>query len=157
RRRQGHARARQPAPHLRQGCVVALSRRNSALAVGGAHARRSSAVVGRDRRGDFMNWREIWESRSLGGGTPLQQLMAADGFDGFAQMDERAWRDYVARVGERLGIAPRSSIFEVGCGAGAFLFPWHEAEHPIGGIDASSRLLGFARQAMPGARLEQRQ
>jgi hypothetical protein len=102
-------------------------------------------------------WKDIWEARRIDSTRPSQlaQLMAADGLDsGFSEVGEAAWRAVAARIGGRLGVTPASSLFEVGCGAGAFLYPFDEAGSPVGGLDASATLVGYARAAMPGARLD---
>lgn len=81
----------------------------------------------------------------------LAQLMAADGFDsGFGHIGELAWRAYVATIQHRLGIEPSTSVYEVGCGAGAFLFPLFEMGCGVAGLDGSAALLGYAADAMPG-------
>ena len=41
------------------------------------------------------------------------------------------------------------TIFEVGCGAGAFLYPFYEAGHHVSGIDYSTELINIAKGAMP--------
>jgi 2-polyprenyl-3-methyl-5-hydroxy-6-metoxy-1,4-benzoquinol methylase len=102
-------------------------------------------------------WREVWGRRALdpARGSTLAQLMAADGLDtGFGSVGEDAWRAYVRGVAERLGIAPPASVFEVGCGAGAFLHELAQAGCPVGGLDFSPALIGFARAALPGGRFE---
>jgi SAM-dependent methyltransferase len=105
----------------------------------------------------MATWKEIWEARHLDSSRPslLAQLMAADGFDsGFGNLDEAGWRHYVNGVAGRLGIAPPMSVFEVGCGSGAFVYSWYEAGCAIGGLDASQALLAIARKVMPNAQLE---
>lgn len=97
-------------------------------------------------------WRDIWAARRLepARGTALAQLLAADGFDtGFGTMPEAAWRDYVGRCAERLGITASDTVFEVGCGAGAFLYPLAERGCRVGGLDYSPALITLARAAMP--------
>jgi len=49
-------------------------------------------------------------------------------------------------------IAPPSSVFEVGCGAGAYLWELYRSGCEIGGLDASATLLAYARQVMPCGR-----
>lgn len=98
-------------------------------------------------------WEEIWERRTLDPAAPslLAALMAADGLDtGFGSVGEGHWRDCVARVAQELRLRPGDSVFEVGCGAGAFLLPLHEQGHPVAGIDRSSALVRYAGEAMPG-------
>lgn len=101
-------------------------------------------------------WATIWEARQLDPerSSLLAQLMAADGFDsGFGNVDEAAWLRYVGMVEDQLGIAPGSSVYEVGCGAGAFVYPLYQAGCPIGALDASETLLGYAARVMPNATL----
>jgi trans-aconitate methyltransferase len=102
------------------------------------------------------SWKDIWEGRRLGlnRASVLSRLMAADGLDtGFGNIDEPAWRSWVERVGRKLEVTSSSSVFEVGCGAGAFVYPWYQAGATIGGLDASETLLGFAKEVMPRAQL----
>lgn len=97
-------------------------------------------------------WDEIWAKRTLdrGAASQLAALMAADGLDtGFGSVGEEHWRACVARVAQELRLAPGDSVLEVGCGAGAFLLPLAEQGHPVGGIDRSAALVGFAQEAMP--------
>ncbi|MBF0153676.1 MAG: class I SAM-dependent methyltransferase [Magnetococcales bacterium] len=97
------------------------------------------------------DWWKIWGSRqrSLISGSPLAQLIAADGFDEVSQLGEQAWMDHVTRIQQRLGILPGDSLFEVGCGAGAFLYPLHLSGCVVAGIDYSEPLLAMAQQAIP--------
>lgn len=79
--------------------------------------------------------------------------MAADGMDtGFCGVTDDAWREFVRRVSSTLEIAPGASVFEVGCGAGAFLYELYETGCMVGGIDQSAALVSYARQAMPRGR-----
>ncbi|MGH9467943.1 MAG: class I SAM-dependent methyltransferase, partial [Terriglobales bacterium] len=97
-------------------------------------------------------WRDIWAARRLdgGAGSTLARLLAADGFDtGFGTMPEAAWRDYVMRCAARLDLRPGDSLFEVGCGAGALLYPLAEHGCRVGGIDYSAALIAAARAALP--------
>jgi trans-aconitate methyltransferase len=103
------------------------------------------------------SWDEVWGRRRLDASRPtlLAQLMAADGYDtGFGDLDEASWRAFVADVGARLEVAPETSIYEVGCGAGAFLLDLHDAGCTVGGLDASAALVDIARQALPRAELQ---
>ena len=100
-------------------------------------------------------WREVWDRRRLdpSEGSTLAQLMAADGLDtGFGSVSEQAWRGFVRHVAATLSLAPGSSVFEIGCGAGAFLYDLHEAGCTVGGLDQSAALVSYATHAMPGGR-----
>lgn len=101
-------------------------------------------------------WQTIWEKRQLDPrrGSVLAQLMAADGFDsGFGDVDEAGWRHYVGEVQRALGITPTSSLYEVGCGAGAFLYDFYQQGCTVAGLERSETLLGFAKIVMPNAAL----
>jgi SAM-dependent methyltransferase len=102
-------------------------------------------------------WRDVWAARRLdpSKGSTLAQLMAADGLDtGFGSVSEDSWRQFVRRSAARLSIDAGTSVYEVGCGAGAFLYDLHEAGCAVGGIDQSDALIACAREAMPGGRFE---
>lgn len=89
------------------------------------------------------------------GGSLLSALMAADGFGtGFGKVDEANWAAYVDATAERLGITPGSSVLEVGCGAGAFLYELYRRGCAVSGIDRSPALVEYARRAMPEGRFE---
>jgi hypothetical protein len=101
-------------------------------------------------------WAEIWDRRSVDRAVAeregeLAALMAADGLDtGFGSVTPEAWRAFAqgfARV--PLGLEAGDRLFEVGCGAGAFLLPLHEIGLRVGGIDRSAALIEAARRALP--------
>lgn len=54
-------------------------------------------------------------------------------------------------VAETLDIGPGTRVFEVDCGDGAFLFPFHENGYVVGGIDADPGAIARAREVMPDA------
>ncbi len=97
-------------------------------------------------------WKDVWAARKLDPtrASTLEQLMAADGLDtGFGNVAEAAWREFVTRTAATLDLGRGSRVFEVGCGAGAFLYPLHEAGCIVGGLDQSAALVGYAAAAMP--------
>ena len=101
------------------------------------------------------SWKEVWDARRLDShkGSELEQLMAAGGLEtGPGGVTEDAWRDFVERAAETLDIGPGTRVFEVGCGAGAFLYPLYENGYVVGGLDQSAALVSYAAQAMPDGR-----
>jgi len=97
-------------------------------------------------------WQDVWAARRLDAtkASTLEQLMAADGLDtGFGSVTEAGWREFVMRTASALGLGQGSRVFEVGCGAGAFLYPLHEAGCSVGGLDQSEALVRYATAAMP--------
>lgn len=98
-------------------------------------------------------WQEVWRRRQRdpSQGSILAQLIAADGFNGFGKVEEHVWLDHMGRIAARLRITPGDSIFDVGCGAGAFLYPFYQQGHPVGGLDYAENLVNSAQETMPGA------
>ncbi len=99
-----------------------------------------------------ITWKDVWEARHVGTmqGSLLAQLLAADGFDTPAScVSEEAWRNYVSATATRIGITARSSVFDVGCGAGAYVFELYRQGCQVGGLDASSVLIRYAGKVMP--------
>ncbi|WP_069166175.1 class I SAM-dependent methyltransferase [Nocardia altamirensis] len=97
-------------------------------------------------------WKQVWDSRTLdrSAGSILAQLMAADGLDSaFSRLGTIAWTDFVGAVAARVAITPDRSVFEVGCGAGAFLYGLDQMGCRVGGIDQSAALIDIARDALP--------
>jgi trans-aconitate methyltransferase len=102
------------------------------------------------------NWYDIWKRKGLTptGDSLLSKLMAADGFDAFGSLSEAAWIGYAETIGKKLEIGPRSTLYEVGCGSGAFLYPFYSNGVTVAGSDYSAGLIEAACVAMPNASLE---
>ena len=79
--------------------------------------------------------------------SPLETLLAAEG--SVAPDPEPAWRDFVEHVVESLDVGPGTSVWDVGCGAGAFLYPLWENGYIVGGVDDSTDRITLARATMP--------
>ncbi len=102
----------------------------------------------------MSNWKTIWEKKSLtnidNNDHILMTLMKLDGFDsGFNALTEEIWIDYVTYIKDKLKISNNQSVFEVGCGSGAFLYPFYLNGHIIGGLDYSESLVEAAKHFMP--------
>ena len=101
--------------------------------------------------GPNRSWSTIWSSRAPESASPtsLLDLIRADGFDTpFSFPDPDAWTHYVRTLNDRLSLPPRSRVYEVGCGAGAFLLPLEELGMQVGGCDLSPALIDLARRAL---------
>jgi SAM-dependent methyltransferase len=99
-----------------------------------------------------QTWRQVWAARALdpSKGSTLAQLMAADGLDtGFGNVSEDAWREFVRRQAASLGLGAGSTVFEVGCGSGAFLYELNALGCAVAGLDQSPALVEYARAAIP--------
>jgi SAM-dependent methyltransferase len=55
----------------------------------------------------------------------------------------------VALLASRVGIRGSDSLFEVGCGSGAFLYPFFEEGYEVAGLDYSTELIAIACDVMP--------
>lgn len=99
----------------------------------------------------MTNWKEIWSSRkSIQGNTSLSMLINMDGFDsGAGNFSEKIWREYVLSFCKKNSIQNTDTIFEVGCGSGAFLYPLYLESCIVGGLDYSASLLDVAARVMP--------
>lgn len=99
----------------------------------------------------MTGWKDVWARRSLDRSRPLlEALMAADGLDtGFGSVGAAPFADFVRRTAARLGLGPGRSVFEVGCGAGGFLWELDRLGCAVGGLDASPALVEIAREVLP--------
>lgn len=99
------------------------------------------------------SWQEVWSRRGgLGDGSvDLDSLIKLDGFDtGAGCIDADDWRIYAGLIADRLGMQDDETVYEVGCGAGAFLYALHERYSlAVGGLDYSAGQIAAALQAMP--------
>lgn len=99
------------------------------------------------------NWRAVWERRGLRGeeAVDLDALIKLDGFDsGAGRVEVDQWRRYAGIVADKLRMRSGETVFEVGCGAGAFLYALREWRSlSVGGLDYSAGLIAAATRAMP--------
>lgn len=102
-----------------------------------------------------MGWHEIWSQRTVdtrtdGDGPTLDDLIVADGFNtGHGDIDVDAWLEFTNRTYDLFDLTPGDSLFDVGCGSGAFLYPASRRGVDVGGIDYSASLIEIASRAMP--------
>ena len=99
------------------------------------------------------NWKKIWNKEPLPMGSNtqsvLQSLITKDGFNtGYGTISEEAWLKYISYVEDKLLLNNTKSIYEVGCGAGAFLYPFYKNGYKVGGIDYSDSLIKEAHKYM---------
>lgn len=98
-------------------------------------------------------WQQIWEKRTLQPqhAITLDTLIALDGFDsGAGKINLADWQEYTRRISDKLGLKSGDSVFEVGCGAGAFLYALRQQHSlTVGGLDYAAGLIEAAQQAMP--------
>lgn len=100
-----------------------------------------------------QSWKAVWGRRGdRGEGTAnLDALIKLDGFDsGAGRIEVDQWRGYAGIIAEKLGLRSGETVYEVGCGAGAFLYALRERRSiSIGGLDYAAGLIAAASRAMP--------
>ncbi len=98
-----------------------------------------------------QHWNEIWNRRTATGDLDLESLIKLDGFDtGAGRIEVGDWRTYATFIAQKLGIQDGATVYEVGCGAGAFLYTLCEKfSLTVGGLDYARGLLGIAAHVMP--------
>jgi trans-aconitate methyltransferase len=102
----------------------------------------------------IQNWHQIWSARGHHEGMPhdLQRLIEIDGYDsGASRLVAKDFREYVSRIAAHLALTDGSSVYEVGCGAGALLFALSElCKLRLGGCDYAPALVEIVRRLFPG-------
>jgi len=103
-------------------------------------------------------WQEIWGRRYTKNSAELslEKLIALDGFDsGAGRIDIKDWRTNASLLAARIGVTDHQSVFEIGCGGGAFLSALSEIhELKIGGADYSSSAIEVAKRALPSGHFQ---
>lgn len=98
------------------------------------------------------SWQKIWSTRTLEKARQpkLPDLLGLDGFaSGVGAVSPASWRAYVNRRASEIGLGTQASVFEIGCGSGAFLWVLRERGCKIGGIDYAANLVAVAARAIP--------
>ena len=97
------------------------------------------------------SWKKVWSLRSLGeyDQITLDKLISLDGFDtGYGTITTAQWLKYTDYIYGKFQ-NDVDSIYEVGCGAGAFLYPFFKRGITVAGCDYSESLVNIARLHLP--------
>lgn len=101
------------------------------------------------------SWKEIWNKKRPAGIYDLEDLIKFNGFDNEGtSFNASSWERYVNSFKTTIPINSSDSVFEFGCGCGAFLLPLYEMGHVVGGIDYSETLIKIAKTVMDKGDLE---
>jgi trans-aconitate methyltransferase len=91
------------------------------------------------------NWQHIWNRDERLNNIILDCLIRADGFDTSAgSFTVTNWLEYVGELTKKINLNNFDTVFDVGCGSGAFLFPLSMNNHEVGGVDYSKPLIDLA-------------
>lgn len=102
-------------------------------------------------------WKDIWDNRvDHIEHKDYSELLRLNGYDNIRSQlrpnNLQVAQEYYWKI---LNIKPLDSIFEVGCGSGAFLYSLWRDHHKIGGLDFSNNLLKIAKATLDGGSFEQ--
>jgi SAM-dependent methyltransferase len=79
-------------------------------------------------------WKEIWNKEERVNKIILESLIKADGFDsGAGSFSVDDWIVYTNELYKDLIIKQDDSIYDIGCGSGAFIYPLYLNNHKTGG------------------------
>lgn len=104
------------------------------------------------------NWKDIWDSRvnkvNKSGLSDLDYLLTLDGSRNgkTTQIELEVWTNYVKDIVDNLRIRSGQSVYEVGVGAGAFLFTMNKLVKNLrlGGLDYSPNLIEIVKSYIKG-------
>ncbi len=100
-------------------------------------------------------WYEIWNTEDRINRIILEVLVKADGFDsGAGEFTVDQWIAYTESIYKRARLSAPCSVFEVGCGSGAFLYPLYTKGFRVSGVDWSRPLIDLAQRFMPDGSFE---
>lgn len=96
-------------------------------------------------------WKEIWTKEERVHNTVLEVLIKANGFDtGSGSFTVEKWKEYTSslfsKIDSRIVGRDKFSIFEIGCGAGAFLYQLYLQDYKVGGLDYSPIQVELAKR-----------
>ncbi len=95
------------------------------------------------------NWKKIWNKNERVEKIILEMLIKADGFDSpTGNFEVGDWLKYTKSLYDKLEMQRDDTIYDVGCGSGAFIYPLYLQNHRVGGLDYSSVLIELAGTVM---------
>jgi ubiquinone/menaquinone biosynthesis C-methylase UbiE len=101
---------------------------------------------------DISLWREVWEKKghAVKENFELEDLLAIDGYDTPASnVTTENWMAYIHAIEKKLKISRGHNVCEIGCGAGAAIFPLYNQGVNIRGVDYAESLIQICRRVMP--------
>ena len=100
-------------------------------------------------------WKQIWNKDERINKIILECLIKADGFDsGAGSFNVDDWLIYIKEFYKKLNIKQNESIYDIGSGSGAFVYPLYLENHKVGGVDYSMNLIKLANTVMTNSEFE---
>jgi hypothetical protein len=77
-------------------------------------------------------WKKIWNKDERVNKIILESLIKADGFDsGAGSFTVNDWINYTNEFYKVLDIKSNDSLYDIGCGSGAFVYPLYLDNHKL--------------------------
>lgn len=98
----------------------------------------------------MTTWTQIWQNRDITSADySHESILKLNGYDGkqsalTPESISAANEEYTRHMHLHRG----DNIYEIGCGAGAFLYHWQKCGHEVGGCDISQSLIDHATKAI---------
>ncbi len=103
------------------------------------------------------NWKDIWENRvETIEKKSHTDLLIANGYDNErSQLRSDNLTKGQSYYWKLIDLDNNDTVYEIGSGSGAFLYPLYEKGHIVGGIDLSQNLVDLAKENLPFGEWEQ--
>jgi len=98
------------------------------------------------------SWKIIWNSKIENSKkkSSLKDLINLNGYDSHsAKISTKEWYKYTNFFVNKFKLKPPNSILDIGCGSGAFLYPFYKKNISCYGLDYSSSLIKICKKNMP--------
>jgi len=93
------------------------------------------------------NWKSLWEFRGVK--YKDKDLKFIDGFYGGLGISDKGWNNVLKVIIDKLDLSLNDVFLEVGCGAGAALYPISNICKNVAGIDYAYSLIEVAKKYVP--------
>lgn len=96
------------------------------------------------------NWLAIWQNKGnrKAEKASLEELLSINGYDTkTSKLNSDDWLFYITKIIQKLNIEQNESVYEVGCGAGAFLYVMKRYCQKVSGLDYSKNLVEICKNA----------
>lgn len=96
------------------------------------------------------NWQKIWDKVDRVDSIILESLIKSDGFDsGAGSFTLEDWKKYIQVYFKKLDINSNNTIYNTGCGSGAFVYLLYLQKYSVGGVDYAMSQIKLAKTIMP--------
>jgi SAM-dependent methyltransferase len=96
-------------------------------------------------------WIDVWQRKGVEiTGVDLPDLIRGGGFDtGTGEISLSDWLGVARLIADKIEASAAARVIEIGCGAGAMLYPLRDVGPELYGLDYSQTLIEAARRALP--------